>query len=112
MPQVNDFWRILREEIMEVDWHWHQAAKDSFVGNVTAFLEAKIQRGLVLSELPGAEKAEFMKELKNFLTVGAESWGKAGRAEHQEFFEKMAEELEEIAKQAKWFDKNLVIWAN
>ena len=56
MPQVNDFWRILREEIMEVDWHWQQAAKDSFVGNVTAFLEAKIQRGLVLSELPDAQK--------------------------------------------------------
>ena len=112
MPQVNDFWRILREEIMEVDWHWQQAAKDSFVGNVTAFLEAKIQRGLVISELPEADKAEFMKELKKFLMVGAESWRKAGRTEHAEFFEKMAEELEEIAQEAKWFEKNHVIWAN
>ena len=112
MPQVNDFWRILREEIMEVDWHWQQAAKDSFVGNVTAFLEAKIQRGLDIEQLPEEDKEQFKQELKNFLTVGAESWAKAGRTEHQEFFEKMAEELEEIAQEAKWFEKNHVIWAN
>ena len=112
MPQVNDFWRILREEIMEVDWHWQQAAKDSFVGNVTAFLEAKIQRGLDIEQLSEEDKDQFKQELKNFLTVGAESWGKAGRAEHQEFFQKMARELEEIAQEAHWFEKNLVIWAN
>ena len=112
MPQVNDFWRILREEIMEVDWHWHQAAKDSFVGNVTAFLEAKIQRGLVISELPEADKAEFMKELKKFLVECAATWSTADRQDHAEFFQKMANELEEIAKENKWFDKNSVVWAN
>ena len=112
MPQVNDFWRILREEIMEVDWHWHQAARDSFVGNVTAFLEAKSQRGLDISQLPEADKAEFMKELKKFLMECAETWSNADRQDHAEFFQKMANELEEIAKKNKWFDKNLVIWAN
>ena len=112
MPQVNDFWRILKEEVMDVDWHWQQAGKDAFIGNVTAFLETKIQRGLVLSELPGAQKEEFMKELKNFLTVGATAWSDAGRADHADFFKKMAEDLEEIAKQAKWFDNSHVIWAN
>ena len=112
MPQVNDFWRILSEEIMHVDWHWHQAAKDSFVGNVTAFLEAKIQRGLVLSELPDADKAEFMKELKKFLIECAATWRTADRTEHADFFENMADELEDIAQEFNWFDKDSVIWAN
>ena len=112
MPQVNDFWRILKEEVMDVDWHWQQAGKDAFIGNVTAFLEAKIQRGLVLSEIPDAQVDEFMKELENFLLVGATSWSDAGRPDHADFFKEMAEDLVKIAKENKWFDNSHVIWAN
>ena len=67
---------------------------------------------LVCAEIPDAQKDEFMKELENFLMVGATAWSDAGRADHADFFKKMAEDLEEIAKQAKWFDNSHVIWAN
>ena len=112
MPQAHDFWRVLKEEVADVQWWRLSAARDQFVGNVGAFLEAKVRRGLVMAQLEPTDVDKFMKQLRKFLEKTSTDWGTAGLEDHATYFQEMADELEQIAKEFNWFNQNKLVWEN
>jgi len=112
MPQAHDFWRILKEEVADVQWWRLSAARDQFAGNVGAFLEAKVRRGLVMAQLEQEGIDKFMKQLRKFLETTATGWRTAGLEEHATYFQNMADELEQMALEFNWFNQNKLVWEN
>ena len=101
------FARHFVQELVEVPWISQQAANEKFGYMVAQFLEIKSTRAQ--DPMPEQVQQEFTQELRDMLMPGVELHRAAGRLDLAQFFEEtLLGQIEEIALEYHWFDRDLV----